>query len=428
MGIGKSTLEEVGVLNVQGRSHTPLCRGCGHEGLHLVLDLGETPLANSLVSEADLAAPEDLFPLVLYFCPSCALVQIGETVIPERLFRHYLYASSFSDTMLAHARDLVGLVVETRKLTKDNLVIEIASNDGYLLQYYKKRSIPVLGIEPAKNIAAVAENERGIPTIVEFFGPELAKRLAAEGRRADVIHAHNVFAHVPSPSDFVAGIKKVLKPSGVVVIEVPYVGDLIRNLEFDTIYHEHFSYFSLTAVETLARRHGMQVSDVDLVKIHGGSLRLFVTHADATAVSPKVIDLLARERALGMLEAGYYVEFSERVWALKTELVYLLQRLKREGKRIAAYGASAKGSTLLNAFGIGSHVIDFVADRSTLKQGLYTPGSRIPIVSPDVLAERAPDFALLLTWNFSDEVLAQQTAYRDAGGKFIVPLPTVRVV
>jgi SAM-dependent methyltransferase len=418
----------MGELKVHGSSHPPVCRGCGHKDLHLVLDLGSTPLANSLLCEADLAAPEDRFPLVLYFCPKCTLVQIGETVIPERLFKHYLYASSFSDTMLAHARELVELMMKTRKLTKDSLVIEIASNDGYLLQYYKQHSIPVLGIEPAENIAAVAEKEHGIPTLVEFFGPALAARLVAEGRKANVIHANNVFAHVPSPSDFVAALKQLLKPDGVVVIEAPYVGELIRNLEFDTIYHEHFSYFSLTAVEIIARRHGMQVADVDLVKIHGGSLRLFITHAGAAPVTAKVIDMLARERAMGMHEAAYYDDFSGKIWRLKAELVGHLQSLKKAGHSIAAYGASAKGSTLLNAFGIGREILDFVADRSTLKQGLYTPGNHIPIVPPAALAERAPDYALLLTWNFADEVLAQQKAYRDAGGHFIVPLPTVRIV
>ncbi len=413
---------------MNGSSHPPVCRSCGHKHLHLVLDLGETPLANSLIAESDLSAPEDCFPLVLYFCPECTLVQIGETVIPERLFKHYLYASSFSDTMLAHARDLVGLMMKTRKLSKDSLVIEIASNDGYLLQYYKQQGISVLGIEPAENLAAVAEKEKGIPTLVEFFGPALAKRLVAEGRKADVIHANNVFAHVPNPNDFMAALHEVLKPDGVVVIEVPYLGELIRNLEFDTIYHEHFSYFSLTAVEIIARHNGMQVADVDLVKIHGGSLRLFITHADAGPVSQKVTDMLAAEKAQGMHEAAFYDDFAGKIWQLKAELVSRLSSLKQEGRSIAAYGASAKGSTLLNAFGIGRDVLDFVVDRSTLKQGLYTPGSHLPILPPSALTERAPDYALLLTWNFADEVLAQQKAYREAGGRFIVPLPTVRVI
>ena len=413
---------------MNGLSHPPVCRSCGHDHLHLVLDLGKTPLANSLIAESDLSAPEDKFPLVLYFCPKCTLVQIGETVIPERLFKHYLYASSFSDTMLKHARELVELMMKTRKLNGDSLVIEIASNDGYLLQYYKQQGIPVLGIEPAENIAATAESEKGIPTLVEFFGPVLADRLVAEGRKADVMHANNVFAHVPNPSDFMAALRKVLKPGGIVVIEAPYLGELIDKLEFDTIYHEHFSYFSLTAVEVIARRHGMQVADVDLVNIHGGSLRLFITHEGAAVVSPKVTDMLAREKARGMDRPAYYDDFADKVWQLKAELVGRLKSLKQEGRSIAAYGASAKGSTLLNAFGIGRDVLDFVADRSTLKQGLYTPGTHLPIVPPSALAERAPDYALLLTWNFADEVLSQQKAYIDAGGHFIVPLPTVRVI
>jgi len=256
----------------------------------------------------------------------------------------------------------------------------------------------------------------------------LAERLAAVGQQADVIHAHNVFAHVPRPGDFLAGLKKVLKPGGVVVIEAPYVADLIRHLEFDTIYHEHFSYYSLTAVDGLARRHGLVVSDVEQVAIHGGSLRLFLTHADAAPVSKAVTELLAREAADGMTGMAYYGDFARRVGALKDELNALLRKLKGDGRRLAAYGASAKGSTLMNAFGIGKEQLDFVVDRSTLKQGRFTPGNHLPILAPETLLERRPDYALLLTWNFADEILQQQKAYRDAGGRFIVPLPQVKVV
>ena len=402
------------------------CRSCGHAELRRVLDLGRVPLANALLTAEQLREPEDRFPLELYFCPQCALVQIGETVPPERLFRDYAYASSFSDTMLAHARTLVETMVDRRNLGADSLVIEAASNDGYLLQFYLERGIPVLGIEPAANIAELART-KGIATLVEFFDHELGRRLAAEGRFADVIHAHNVFAHVPDPNRFVGGIKEVLKPGGVAVIEAPYVRDLIAKLEFDTIYHEHFSYYSVSAVEALCRRHGLAICDVELLPIHGGSLRLFIAHAGQSA-SARVGELLAREKSEGLLTFDYYRDFGDRVARLKVDLLALLRQLKGEGRRIAAYGASAKGSTLMNAFGIDGNLIEFVVDRSNLKQGRFTPGNHLPILPPEALLERAPDYVLLLTWNFAAEILAQQSEFRRRGGKFIVPVPQLSVV
>jgi SAM-dependent methyltransferase len=392
-----------------------------------VLDLGRVPLANALITAQQLHEPEDRFPLELYFCPQCALVQIGETVPPERLFRDYAYASSFSDTMVEHARTLVGTLVGRRSLGPGSLVIEVASNDGYLLQFYKQRRIPVLGIEPAANIAELAIKTKDIPTLVEFFDEELARRLAADGKLADVIHAHNVFAHVPDPNRFVGGVKQVLKPGGIAVVEAPYVRDLIAKLEFDTIYHEHFSYYSLSAVEALCRRHGLMVCDVELVPIHGGSLRLFMAHAGAPA-SAAVGELLAQEKSEGLLGFDYYRDFGERVARLKQQLLALLRRLRGEGHRIAAYGASAKGSTLMNAFGIDQRLIEFVVDRSSLKQGRFTPGNHLPILSPQALLERRPDYVLLLTWNFAAEILSQQAEFRRGGGKFIVPVPEVVVV
>ncbi len=403
----------------------PGCRSCGHAGLGLVLDLGHVPLANALLTAEQLHEPEDRFPLELYFCPQCALVQIGETVPPERLFRDYAYASSFSDTMVAHARTLVERLIGDRGLGAESLVIEAASNDGYLLQFYQARGVPVLGIEPAANIAELAK-AKGIATLVEFFDDELGRRLAAEGRLADVIHAHNVFAHVPDPNRFVGGIKHVLKPDGVAVVEAPYVRDLITKLEFDTIYHEHFSYYSASAVEALCRRHGLRICDVELLPIHGGSLRLFIAHADRPA-SARVADLLAQEKSDGLLAFDYYRDFGERVEGLKAQLMALLQRLRGEGRRIAAYGASAKGSTLMNAFGIDAGLIEFVVDRSSLKQGRFTPGNHLPILPPEALLERGPDYVLLLTWNFAAEILAQQAEFRRRGGKFIVPVPEVVV-
>jgi SAM-dependent methyltransferase len=420
-----ATLEAV-VSAVAREPLRPRCRSCGHPELGQVLDLGRVPLANALLTAAQLNEPEDRFPLELYFCPQCALVQIGETVPPERLFRDYAYASSFSDTMVEHARGLVETMIGRRSLGAASRVIEVASNDGYLLQFYKQHGIPVLGIEPAANIAELAIKTKGIPTLVEFFDEELAARLAGQGKLADVIHAHNVFAHVPDPNRFVSGLKRLLKPDGVAVVEAPYVHELIDKLEFDTIYHEHFSYYSLSAVEALCRRHGLMVGDVELVPIHGGSLRMFLVHSGQSP-SAGVVGLLAKEKSEGLLGFEHYRDFGDRVARLKQQLLALLQRLRGEGRRIAAYGASAKGSTLMNAFGIDARLIEFVVDRSSLKQGRFTPGNHLPILPPETLLERRPDYVLLLTWNFAAEILAQQSEFRRGGGKFIIPVPEVTV-
>jgi SAM-dependent methyltransferase len=405
------------------------CRSCGSQAVELVLSLGTTPLANSLLRAEDLDRPEPRYPLDLVFCTACTLVQITETVPPQQLFGEYLYFSSFSETMLSHARTLVGRLIGELGLGPRSLAVEIASNDGYLLQYYKAAGVPVLGIEPAQNVARVAIAERGIPTLSEFFGIELARRLVAEGRRADVVHANNVLAHVPDLGGFVDGIREVLTDDGVAAIEFPYLGDMIDHVEFDTIYHEHLCYFSLGALARLFARHGLKAVDVERLPLHGGSLLLSVCRATSTrAPKPSVAALLAEESARGMDGAAFYRDFARRVGDLKQKLVALLAKLKAEGKRIAAYGAAAKGSTLLNTFGISTDTLDFVVDRNTHKQGLYMPGVHIPIAAPERLAERAPDYTLLLTWNFADEILRQQDGYRRAGGKFIVPVPDVRVL
>jgi SAM-dependent methyltransferase len=395
--------------------------------LELVLSLGNTPLANSLITEEQLNQPEPTYPLDLAFCPGCSLVQITETVPPEKLFREYLYFSSFSDTMLRHAREIVQRMCETRRLNERSLVMEIASNDGYLLQYYKQAGIPVLGIEPAINIARVAEDERGIRTLSEFFGSEMARRLADQGERADVIHAHNVLAHVPDLNGFVAGLRLVLKDDGVCVIEVPYVKDLVDRCEFDTIYHEHLSYFSITALTRLFERHNLVVQNVERLPIHGGSLRLFVTEAGAVQ-APAVRELLAEEFGWGVDSVEFYRGFAARVEQLKATLRNFISKLKEQNQHLAAYGAAAKGSTLLNYFQIGREALDFVVDRSTHKQGRYMPGVHLPIYSPARLLEEMPSHVLLLTWNFTDEILGQQAAYRERGGRFIIPIPEVRVV
>jgi hypothetical protein len=388
-----------------------------------------TPLANSLLKPNDLDQPEARYPLDLVFCASCKLVQITETVPPEKLFREYLYFSSFSDTMLSHARELVGRLVGELHLGPQSLAVEIASNDGYLLQYYKGAGVPVLGIEPAQNVARVAIEERGVRTISEFFGLELARKLVSEGHRADVLHANNVLAHVADLGGFVDGVREILADEGVAAFEFPYLGDMIEHSEFDTIYHEHLCYFSLTALVHLFDRHGLKALDVEQLPLHGGSLLLTVARAGATRTpTPAVARLLDRERARGMNELAFYRGFAQRVLDLKDKLRELLDRLKKEGHRIAGYGAAAKGSTLLNTFGIGTETLDFVVDRNTHKQGLHMPGIRVPISPPERLCQDMPAYTLLLTWNFAEEILRQQAEYRRRGGKFIVPIPDVVVV
>jgi SAM-dependent methyltransferase len=416
-------------------STLPGCRSCGEADLDLVLSLGRMPLANSFLTQEQLSETEPAYPLDLAFCPHCALVQITETVPPAELFREYLYFSSFSDTILRHAEEIAGQLISSRHLNENSMVVEIASNDGYLLQYYHRRGIPVLGVEPAVNIARVAE-ERGIPTLCEFFGEDLAQQLSRDGKRADVVHANNVLAHVADLNGFVAGISLLLKDAGVASFEAPYVKDLVDHVEFDTIYHEHLCYFSLSALDRLFRRHGLRIVDVERLSVHGGSLRVFVSKNGESRTadgkddrrSASVARLLGDEADGGLNDVSFYRDFGERVERLRDKLVSLLGGLKQEDHRIAAYGASAKGSTLLNYFGIGREMLDFVVDRSTAKQGRYTPGTHLQIYSPEKLLEEMPDYVLLLTWNFAEEILSQQSEFRRRGGRFIVPIPEPTIV
>ena len=404
----------------------PTCRSCGHADLESVLDLGNTALADRMLHEAQLGEHEPTFPLEVVFCPNCSLMQILETVDPQVLFdEDYPYFSSFSNYLLEHSKKNVEELIERRDLRPDSFVVELASNDGYLLKNYVDHGIPVLGIDPVPALCEAAENI-GVPSLAEFFGIDLAEKLAVMGRQADIVHANNVLAHVADTNGFVAGIAALLKPGGMAVIEFPYVRDLIDHCEFDTIYHEHLCYFSVTAVDNLLRRHGLFLNDVWRLPIHGGSLRLFIEKTAAPLES--VTGLLAKEKELGIDRIDYYREFSHRVENLKESLITMLRDLKGQGKRIAAYGAAAKGSTMINYVGIGADLLDFVADKNVHKQGRYMPGQRIPIVAAEKIASEQPDFVLLLPWNLENEILAQEQVFRDRGGKFIIPVPEPRIV
>ena len=403
------------------------CRSCGKSHGRLVLDLGIQPLANKLLQTSDLSRPELKFPLRLFVCESCWLLQIVDIVPPVNLFSEYLYFSSVSEALLSHAKEAAERYLQRFRLNADSLVVEVASNDGYLLGNFVAAKVPCLGIEPASNIAKVAR-EKGIETLNDFFNSTTATALVQQGRKADLLLGNNVFAHVPDTNDFVRALGLLLKSTGSVVLEFPYACDLIEHSEFDTIYHEHVFYFTLTALIPLFARHSLEIYDVERLTIHGGSLRLFAGHRNTHPVDPKIGETLDRERSLGVNSSSYYECFSWNVLRLRRALGDLLRRIKSENRSIAAYGASAKGSTLLNFYGLGKETLDFVVDRSPHKQGRLTPGSHLPILSPDALVEQKPDFALLLTWNFAEEILRQQQSYRSLGGKFIVPIPEVRII
>jgi SAM-dependent methyltransferase len=409
------------------------CRGCGAELRYIFVDLGMTPLCETYITKQELNQVEYFYPLHVYVCDQCFLAQLEEYVPVEEIFSEYAYFSSYADTWVEHARRYVAMVTERFGLGKESQVVEIASNDGYLLQHYCAHGIKVLGIEPARNIACIAREQRGIETIEDFFSSDLAARLAADGRRADVIHANNVLAHVPDLNGVLAGIARLLKDDGDAIIEVPSLRDMIDRLEFDTIYHEHLFYFSLTALDRAFAHAGLTIVDVERQEVHGGSLRIFAQRGDGRRApdrdgTKRVAAMLDAERAWGVDTPQRYARFQDDVAGLKRKLVELVGDLKRQGSAIAAYGAAAKGTTLLSYCGLGAGELDFVIDRSPVKQGLLTPGTRLPILPPEKLLEIMPDFVLLLVWNFADEVMAQQSEYRRRGGRFIIPVPEPRIV
>ena len=397
------------------------CRSCDAEKPKVFLDLGQMPLTGRFIPKNMRGNPEMSFPLKVAFCHSCSLVQITETVDPEILFADdYPYYSSFSPALLDHSKKNVSARLADRNLDPGSLVVELASNDGYLLKYYVEAGIPVLGIDPAAGPAAEAR-KIGVPTEVEFFTKIFADKLVGDGIKADVIHANNVLAHVADTHDFIAGIKTILKEDGVLVVEVPYLLNLMERVEFDTVYHEHLCYFSVTALVALFRHHGLYLNHIEKLKIHGGSLRLFVEKSER--IQPSVTTALQEEKRIGMDKFPYYETFSTRVNALKQKLVSLIETAKSEGKSVAAYGAAAKGVILLNYCDLDRRHIDFVVDRNVHKQGQYLPGLDIPVLPPEALTDRQPDYAVILAWNFSDGIMRQQKNYTESGGRFIIPVP-----
>lgn len=404
------------------------CRFCGTELKNTFVDLGRSPLANSFLSTEGIGRAEAFYPLHVFVCDNCLLVQLEEFESAENIFSDYLYFSSFSESWLRHCNAYAGEMTNRYGLGSSSLVVEIASNDGYLLQYFKERGVGVLGVEPAANVAKVAE-AKGIETVVEFFGTKAAQSLVAAGKRADLMAANNVLAHVPNINDFVAGFKILLKPTGVATFEFPHLLRLISERQFDTIYHEHFSYLSLLVVEKIFNHHGLKIFDVEQLPTHGGSLRVFACPAEADrARSSNVDKVLADERAAGLDRLATYGQFAPQVIDIKCALLEFLIEARRANKVVVGYGAPAKGNTLLNYCGVGPELVRYTVDRSPHKQGRYLPGVQIPIHAPEHIFETKPDYVLILPWNLKDEVMEQMADIRKWGGKFVVAIPSLSIL
>ncbi|MEW5729778.1 MAG: class I SAM-dependent methyltransferase [Pseudomonadota bacterium] len=406
---------------------SPCCRFCGQPLTQTFVDLGETPLANSYLDPKS-DKPEPRFPLHARVCGSCRLVQVDDVATPEEIFRHYAYFSSYSASWVEHARRFTETMTARFGLGKDSQVVEVASNDGYLLRHFVAAGIPALGIEPAENVAQAARAV-GVPTEAVFFGQSTARDLVGRGLAADLAVANNVLAHVPDINDFVAGFAVLLKPRGVLSVEFPHLLRLMAEVQFDTIYHEHFCYLSLLAVERVFAAHGLRVFDVEELPTHGGSLRILACHRDAQhAEGPGLDKVRADEAAAGLDTDAAYQGFEPRVRAVRDALLAFLRQAKAEGRTVAGYGAAAKGNTLLNYCGVTTDLIDFVVDRNPHKQGTLLPGSRIPVLGAEALAERRPDYVLILPWNLKDEIVRQNAEVTSWGGRFVVPIPTTTVL
>jgi SAM-dependent methyltransferase len=406
------------------------CLFCGAPLRHVFVDLGMSPLCESYVPEEKLNSMEPFYPLTVYVCEKCYTVQLHEYVSPADIFTEYAYFSSYADSWVQHAKNYTDMITDRLGLTKESFVVELASNDGYLLQHFVAKGIPVLGVEPAANVAKVAVEQKNVPTLVKFFGVQTAREMAAEGKTADLVLGNNVLAQVPDVNDFVGGIKLILKPGGVVTIEFPHLLRLMNENQFDTIYHEHFFYFSFLSASAIFAKHGMYLFDVEEVSTHGGSLRIYGCHAgdQAHPTTKRAKEMIARERKAGLESLKAYDKFGEQVRETKRKILDFLIKAKRQGKRIAGYGAPGKGNTLLNFCGIREDFIEFTVDRNTYKQGKYLPGTHIPIRHPDEIKKVKPDYVFILPWNFKDEIMNQLSFIGDWGGKFVVPIPSIRVV
>ena len=411
-----------------GPGNASKCRFCGQPLRFSLVDLGMSPLCESFLSHEQLNQMEPFYPLHVYVCEQCYLAQLEEYVSPENIFTEYAYFSSYAVTWLQHAEKYTDMMTERFNLSEKSFVVEVASNDGYLLQYFVKKNIPVLGIEPAKNVAKVAV-EKGVPTLTEFFGVKLAERLRSDGKQADLIAGNNVLAQVPDLNDFVGGLKVLLKPAGVITIEFPHLMRLMQENQFDTIYHEHFSYFSFITAEKIFAMHGMTLFDVEELPTHGGSLRIYARHVEneTLSITDRARELRQREVNAGFAKMEHYSAFGEQVKETKRKILEFLIAAKREGKSVAGYGAPGKGNTLLNYCGIRTDFLDYTVDRNPYKHGKFLPGTHIPIFSPDKIWETKPDYVFILPWNFKDEIMIQMAGIKEWGGRFVVPIPEVKV-